>query len=122
MPAGGADKTHPDKGRPDKGRSEVGRSDARRSEVGRSEKARAVKSAVRSVALSEDEERQRRRELRDANTRVIELPQTTDLQTWNVFNGITAAARDEVRFQRRTALEMLGSDVLQAFLPPASKN
>ncbi|MDX3645910.1 BACON domain-containing protein, partial [Streptomyces sp. MB09-02B] len=63
VPAGGADKTHPDKGRSDKGRSEVGRSDARRSEVGRSEKVRAVKSAVRSVALSEDEERQRRREL-----------------------------------------------------------
>jgi hypothetical protein len=67
-------------------------------------------------------ERQRRRELKDANTTVIEPPQSTDLHTWNVFNGITAAARDEMRYQRRTALEILGSDVLQAFLPPASKN
>jgi hypothetical protein len=67
-------------------------------------------------------ERQRRRELKDANTTVIEPPQSTDLHAWNVFNGITAAARDEVRYQRRTALEMLGSDVLQSFLPPTSKN
>ena len=67
-------------------------------------------------------ERQRRRELRDANTTVIEPPQSTDLQTWNVFNGITAAARDEVRYHRRTALEGLASDVLQAYMPPASKN
>jgi hypothetical protein len=67
-------------------------------------------------------ERQRRRDLKDGNTTVIEPPQTTDLDAWDVFNGITAAARDEVRYQRRTALEILGSDVLQAFLPPASKN
>jgi DNA-directed RNA polymerase specialized sigma24 family protein len=51
---GGADNTHPDKGRAEKGRSDKGRSG----------KARAVESAVvRGVALSEDEERQRRREL-----------------------------------------------------------
>jgi hypothetical protein len=67
-------------------------------------------------------ERQRRREMRDANTTVIEPPQSTDLNTWNVFNGITAAARDEVRYQRRTALEILGSDVIKAFMPPASMN
>jgi hypothetical protein len=67
-------------------------------------------------------ERQRRRERRDANTTVIEPPQSTDLNTWDVFNGITEAARDELRYQRRTALEILGSDVIKAFLPPASKN
>ena len=67
-------------------------------------------------------ERQRRREIWDANTTVIEPPQSTDLHTWDVFNGITAAARDELRYQRRTALEILGSDVLKAFMAPASMN
>ena len=67
-------------------------------------------------------ERQRRRELKDANTTVVEPPQTTDLDAWDVFNGITAAARDELRYQRRTALEILGSDVLKAYMPPSSEN
>ncbi|MDT0569013.1 hypothetical protein RM704_16290 [Streptomyces sp. DSM 3412] len=65
---GGADKVHAEKTRsemtrPEAARSETGFSEKGRSEQGRSEKSRAAKSAVRAVALSEDEERQRRREL-----------------------------------------------------------
>jgi hypothetical protein len=34
-----------------------------------------------------------------------------------VFTGITAAARDEVRYSRRTALENLAGDVMKPFIP-----
>jgi hypothetical protein len=61
--------------------------------------------------------RRRQRELRGAHTAAIEPPQSTDLLAWDVFNGITAAARDEVRYHRRTALESLAGDVVSAFMP-----
>jgi len=60
--------------------------------------------------------RQRQRERRSASTAAIGPPQSTDLLAWDVFNGITAAARDEVRYHRRTALESLAGDVLSPFL------
>jgi len=44
--------------------------------------------------------RQRQRERQAANIAAIEPPQSTSLLAWDVFNGITAAARDEVRYHR----------------------
>ncbi|MFM9558016.1 MULTISPECIES: BACON domain-containing protein [Streptomyces] len=60
-----AEVTRPDKSRSEPSRSEISRSTKGRSEKtkGRSEKSRAGESAVRGVVLSEEEQRQRRREL-----------------------------------------------------------
>jgi len=48
--------------------------------------------------------RHRQRELRRGNTAALEPSQSTDLLAWQVFNGITAAARDEIRYHRRMSL------------------
>jgi hypothetical protein len=61
--------------------------------------------------------RSRQAQMRTGSTAVIEPPQSTGLIAWAIFNGITAAARDEMRFSRRTALESLAGDVMQAFMP-----
>lgn len=61
--------------------------------------------------------RDRQKEMRTGTTALIEPHRATDLVAWNAFNGITAAARDEVRYNRRTALESLAGDVMQKFMP-----
>jgi hypothetical protein len=61
--------------------------------------------------------RERQNKRRDGTRAVIEPPQSTGLIVWDVFNGITAAARDEVRYSRRTALENLAGDVMKPFIP-----
>ena len=47
----------------------------------------------------------------------IAPPQLTTLIAWDVFNGITAAARDELHYNRRAGLENLAADVVSAFMP-----
>ena len=61
--------------------------------------------------------RRRQAELRSAGGARPEPPHTTGLQPWDIFNHITAAAREET-YRRRLALEHLASDVLAAFTPP----
>jgi len=53
---------------------------------------------------------------RDHNPTVL-LPQPSGVRAWDVYNGITAAARDEPVFHRRVALEQLGGDLLEEFAP-----
>jgi hypothetical protein len=60
--------------------------------------------------------RDRQKEMRNGTTAVIEPHRATDLLAWQAFNGITAAARDEVRYNRRTALESLAGDVMKPFM------
>jgi hypothetical protein len=62
-------------------------------------------------------EGKRNRTNRAARTGAIQPPQSTDLLAWDVFNGITQAARDQMHYQRRTGLEGLAGDVVSAFLP-----
>ena len=57
------------------------------------------------------------RDAGDATAAAIEPPQSTSILAWHVFNGITAAARDKVHYQRRTALEGLAGDVMNTFIP-----
>lgn len=49
----------------------------------------------------------------------IEGPKHTDLCAWDVFNSITATAREEL-YRRRVALERLGGDLLSAYSPRAA--
>ena len=60
--------------------------------------------------------RDRQNAMRTGTTAVIEPPQSTGLLAWQVFNGITAAARDEMRYGRRTALESLAGNVLNKYM------
>ena len=62
-------------------------------------------------------EQERLRELRKEKAPVIAPPQSTSLSAWEVFNGITQAARDELRYHRRAGLENLASDIVSAFMP-----
>jgi hypothetical protein len=64
--------------------------------------------------------RQRHAQMRSGTTAVIEPPQSTGLMAWQTFNGITAAARDEMRYSRRTALESLAGDVMQDYMPSSN--
>jgi len=62
--------------------------------------------------------RDRQEELRSlVGTGIVPPPQLTDLLAWDVFNAITAQARDEKVYPRRIALEGLGGAVLHAFMP-----
>jgi hypothetical protein len=49
-------------------------------------------------------------------TAVLEPPEPTGLIVWDLYNRITASARDEVHYQRRVGLENLAGDVLNIFL------
>jgi hypothetical protein len=62
-------------------------------------------------------ERKWQKAKRTVTTGVIAPPQLTTLIAWEVFNGITQAARDEQRYHRRTGLENLAADVVSAFMP-----
>jgi hypothetical protein len=61
--------------------------------------------------------RERQRAVRTGTPRVIEPPKPTGLIAWEVLNGITQAARDEMHYHRRTGLENLAADVVSAFMP-----
>lgn len=60
--------------------------------------------------------RDRQEELRKTPT-VLATPEPTELAAWDVFNTITAIAREEGAYQRRIALEHLAGDVLHPFVP-----
>jgi hypothetical protein len=62
-------------------------------------------------------ERKWQKAKRTVTTGAIAPPELTNLIAWDVFNGITAAARDEMRYSRRTGLESLAADVVNAFMP-----
>jgi hypothetical protein len=62
-------------------------------------------------------ERKWQKAKRAVRSGVIEPPQFTDLIPWEVFNGVTAAARDEMHYYRRSGLESLASDIVSAFMP-----
>ncbi len=55
--------------------------------------------------------RRRQAELRRGSPDRLEGPRLTGLLAWDVFNAITAAAREEP-YQRRVALQRLGGDLL----------
>jgi hypothetical protein len=61
--------------------------------------------------------RDRQRAIRSGTSAAIEPPQPTGLIAWEVFNGITEAARDEMYYHRRAGLESLAADVVNAFMP-----
>jgi hypothetical protein len=61
--------------------------------------------------------RHRQRELRAANTAALEPPQATDLLAWEVYNHLSEAARDEVRYHRRIGLHEIAGDLLSTFMP-----
>jgi hypothetical protein len=61
--------------------------------------------------------RERQRTMRSTTPAVIEPRQSTGLIAWEVFNGITQAARDEMHYHRRTGLESLAGDIVSAFMP-----
>ncbi|GEM_PF-6023650 len=62
--------------------------------------------------------RQRQAELR-AGATLPQATQPTGLRSWQVFNSVTAAAREETH-QRRLALERLAGDMLQVYAPASS--
>jgi hypothetical protein len=62
--------------------------------------------------------RNRERARRAANTGAIEAPRPTTLRAWDVFNNLSAGARDELHYGRRTALQNLAGTVVHAYLPP----
>jgi hypothetical protein len=62
-------------------------------------------------------ERKWQKAKRTVTTGGIAPPQLTTLIAWEVFNGITAAARDEIHYYRRIGLESLAADVVSAFMP-----
>jgi hypothetical protein len=74
-----------------------------------------VTSSQRKTLFEQVRDRQNTR--RSGTTAVMAPPQSTGLIAYHVFNGITAAARDEVRYHRRIGLENLASDVVQAYMP-----
>lgn len=53
---------------------------------------------------------------RDRNPTVLS-PRPSGIRAWDVYNGITGAARDESVYNRRVALERLGGDLLHEFAP-----
>lgn len=61
--------------------------------------------------------RERQSLLRRGNSSAA-LP--SGLRAWDVYNTVTANARDGGSYRRRVALEALGGDLLQAFAPPAA--
>jgi len=60
--------------------------------------------------------RRHQADLRSVSTAPIEPPQATNLLAWDIFNSITAMAREET-YQRRVSLEDLASDVFRAYMP-----
>jgi hypothetical protein len=73
-----------------------------------------VKQDDRQEFFKRERERQ---SVKRAATTAVEPPQSTGLIAWEVFNGMTAAARDEIHYHRRTGLEHLAGDVVSAFMP-----
>jgi hypothetical protein len=63
--------------------------------------------------------RDRQSLIRAGTTAVHEPPEPTGLIVWDLYNRITAAARDEICYPRRLGLENLAGDVMNAFLPLA---
>jgi hypothetical protein len=61
--------------------------------------------------------RERQVAIRSGTATVIAPKQSTGLIAWDVFNGITQAARDEVDYHRRLGLESLAADIVSAFMP-----
>jgi hypothetical protein len=61
--------------------------------------------------------RERLSAIRAGTPELIAPPQPTGLIAWEVFNGITQAARDEMHYHRRAGLESLAADVVSAFMP-----
>jgi hypothetical protein len=63
------------------------------------------------------EVRKRQQAWRDGSVAVgIQPPRPIDLHTWDAFNRVTAAAREEP-YQRRLALERLAGRLLYAYMP-----
>jgi hypothetical protein len=60
--------------------------------------------------------RDRQSMIRADTTAVLEPPEPTGLIVCDLYNRITASARDEVHYQRRVGLENLAGDVLHIFL------
>lgn len=80
--------------------------------------------ADRVLGLDEDTRRRlvaavrERQSLQRRGGSAAALP--SGLRAWDVYNAVTANARDERSYRRRVLLEALGGDLLQAFAPPAA--
>jgi hypothetical protein len=74
-----------------------------------------VDEAERQAFLKRERKWQKAK--REVTRGEIAPPELTTLIAWYVFNGITAAARDELRYSRRIGLQNLAADVVSAFMP-----
>jgi hypothetical protein len=74
-----------------------------------------VDEAERQAFLKRERKWQKAK--REVTRAAIAPPELTTLIAWDVFNGITAAARDEQRYSRRIGLENLAADIVSAFTP-----
>jgi hypothetical protein len=61
--------------------------------------------------------RRRQKELREGTNTTAQLPKPTQFAAWDIFNNLTASAREESSQPRRLELERLAGDLLLPYIP-----